>query len=79
MVVNSKFTVKIHIFSIHLLISGAQYIIGTLINQYIKTSWIPRIVRISSKLSPTLHTFDICIYQSSSCVTTKYLAYICSS
>ena len=30
MVVNSKYTVKIHIFAIHLLISGAQYLIGTL-------------------------------------------------
>ena len=31
MVVNSKYADKIRIFSIHLLISGAQYMIGTLI------------------------------------------------
>ena len=31
MVVESNYTVRIRIFAIHLLISGAQYIIGTLI------------------------------------------------
>ena len=40
---------------------------------------IAKIARISLQLMPTLHTFDICIYQSPSCVTTKYLIDICSS
>ena len=34
---------------------------------------MPKIVRISSKLMPTLHTFDMCIYQSSSFWTIHYI------
>ena len=33
----------------------------------------------SSKLMLTLPTFDICIYQSSSCLTTRYLVDIYNS
>ena len=71
--VDSKYGVRIHIFMIHLLISGAQYIISSLNINKLTHHGIPKIVRISSKLIPTLHTFDMCIYQSSSCCTIQYI------
>ena len=60
--VDSKKVIKFYTLIIFLLITGVQYVINTLTNEYINTSWNTKNSKISPKLMQTRYNSVICIF-----------------